>query len=122
MRPIVIPSDFPRPTELGSVPGAQAKLLVREEAGRFASAAATDFEVQTRYALCEDLVKQLLMYTARKRAERPDWTALQVQQKAAASLRQKAFGWGLSPAEAEWIVRRLEALEAGDPAAPRVTS
>jgi hypothetical protein len=105
-----IPEDFPRAVATGAVPGAQPKLLVREEAGQYLAETAA-FDLQRRFEACDDLVQQLTRYTARKRAERPDWTPVQVREKVAASVRQKAFGWGLSPAEAEWVVRRLAALD-----------
>lgn len=109
---IAIPDDFPRGAPTGAVPGAHPKLLVREEAGRFLSARPTDSAVQGRYEVCDDLLRQLVRYSARKQAERPDWTPAQVREKVAASVRVKAFGWGLSPDEAEWIVRRLAAAPA----------
>jgi hypothetical protein len=111
-----IPDDFPRGAPAGAVPGAQPKLLVHEEAGRFVPGWPTDTEVLARYEACEDLVQQLVRYSARKQAERPHWSSAEVREKVAASVRVKSFRWGLSPAEAEWILRRL-ATEAGPPAA-----
>ena len=111
-----IPKDFPRGGPLGAVPGAQPKLLVRQQAGRFVSTGPTESDVQGRYEVCDDLVQQLARYAARTQAERPDWTPAQVREKVAASVRRKAFGWGLSPSEAEWIVRRLSAAADGPPA------
>lgn len=117
MASTLIPDDFPRSGPMGAVPGVQPKLLVREEAGQFMLSKPTDSEVQARYELCEDLVQQLIRYTTRKRDERPDWTRAQVREKVAASVRQKAFGWGLSANEAEWIVQRLAAMDGSTPAA-----
>lgn len=111
-----VPDDFPRSVAIGAVPGSQPKLLVREEAGRFVAEGATNLEMQAHYEVCEDLVQQLVQYTARKQAERPDWTPAQLREKVAASVLRKGFGWGLSPAEAQWIVGRLAATEAGPPA------
>jgi hypothetical protein len=108
-----VPQDFPREVPMGAVPGAQPKLLVRQEAGQFVATEPSDEEVQGRHELCEDLVQQLLRYRARKQAERPDWTPAQVREKTAAGVRRKSFGWGLSPAETEWILRRLVAEDAG---------
>jgi hypothetical protein len=110
---VAIPDDFPRGAPKGAVPGAQPKLLVREEAGRFVSARLTDSEVQGRYEVCEDLVQQLVRYSSRKQAGHPNWTPAQVRETVATSVRLKAFGWGLSPDEAEWIVRRLAAIGGG---------
>jgi hypothetical protein len=114
-----VPEDFPRQCARGAVPGAQPKLLARGEAGRFVSDDATEAEVWDRYELCEDLVQQLVRYSARKQAERPEWTAEQVREKVAASVRQRGFGWGLSPSETEWVVGRLAAHGGGqDPGKP----
>jgi hypothetical protein len=102
-----VPEDFPRGVHTGAVSGTQPKLLARKEAGRDVSALSTDAEVQSRYEVCEDLVQQLRRYTARKQVERPNWTPTRVREEVAASVRRRAFGWALSPAETEWIVRRL---------------
>lgn len=116
-----VPPDFPRPVTMGSVPGAQPKVLVVSEGGHFVPH--PDVEgVEARHQLCEDLVQQLLRYSARKRGEHPEWTPAQVHEKVAASVRQKAFGWGLSPAEAEWVLQRLAALDASTPPAGSATS
>ena len=117
-----IPEDFPRSAPAGAVPGAQPKLLAHVEAGRFVAAKLTDSEVQHRYEVCEDLVQQLVRYSARKRAERPDWTPAQLREKVDAAVRQKAFEWGLSPAETKWILRRLVAEAAGAPRPDGATS
>jgi hypothetical protein len=105
----VVPEDFPRGGALGAVPGAQPKLLVREVACRFVRAMPTDAEVHGRYEVCEDLVQQLLRYSARKRSEFPDWTPSHVREKVDVSVRQKACGWGLTQSETEWILRRFAA-------------
>jgi hypothetical protein len=110
-----VPKDFPRSVTLGAVPGAQPKLLVRESGGRFVGEGATDLEVQGRYEVCEDLVKQLLRYTVRKHVERPEWTPTQLREKVSAAVRRKAIGWDLSEAETNWILRRLIAEDAGPP-------
>lgn len=60
--------------------------------------------------MCEDLALQLTKYTARKRAEHPEWAGEQLQAQVAAGLRAKAFAWGLAPAEVDWVLRRLAAL------------
>lgn len=115
-----VPSDFPRPGALGSVPGVQPKVLAERDGGRFVVPRDPE-EVRARHQLCEDLAQQLVRYSARKRAERPDWTPAQVREKVTQSVRQRAFGWGLSPAEAEWVLRRLASLDAGAPLAGSAT-
>lgn len=119
---VPVPADFPRTATVGAVPGAQPKLLVRKEAGRFTPVMLSESDIQARHELCEDLVQQLLRYSARKQSERPGWTPAQVHARVAASVRQKAFGWGLSPAEAEWVLRRWAALDSDTPSAGSATS
>lgn len=114
-----VPSDFPWPGALGSVPGVQPKVLARHEGERFVRD--DPAEVEARHQVCEDLAQQLVRYSARKGLERPDWTPAQVREKVMQSVRQRAFGWGLSPAEAEWVLRRLASLDAGAPSAGSAT-
>ena len=87
-----VPPDFPRPAPSGAVPGAQPKLLARKERGMFVAGPSVP-EVRARYEVCEDLVTR--------------------------SVRQKAFGWGLSPAETEWVLGRLAALASGSNQGPK---
>lgn len=115
----LLPEDFPKGSTPGAVPGAQPKLLVRQEGGRFVTGA-HESEVLARYEICEDLARQLAQYTSRKSAEHPAWTQEQLQAKVAAGLKAKAFGWGLSPAEADWVLRRVATLAGA--AVPRATS
>lgn len=102
MSALVVPADFPRSAPLGSVPGAQPKLLVQRQGSGLKLP--DDSDTEARYEVCADLVQQLLTYSVRKRLERPDWTKEQVCEKVIASTRQRAFAWGLSPAETEWVV------------------
>ena len=97
-----IPQDFPLPV-IGSVPGAQPKLLVHLVDGRYVNDVATP-EAQERYQLCADLVVQLVSYAQRKQAEHPDWPRAELEAKIAIGLRRK--NWGLSNAEIKWIAGR----------------
>lgn len=106
-----IPADFPQAAPAGAVPGAQHKLLAREEGGRLV-AGPGDADALARYAVCEDLVQQLAKYHERKAGEHPDWSREQLQAKVAAAVGAKAFGWGLSPAETVWVLERLAELSA----------
>jgi hypothetical protein len=60
--------------------------------------------------MCEDLAHQLLAYSARKSSDNPARSEAQLGVQVALAVRKKAFGWGLSPAETEWVLRRLGAL------------
>lgn len=104
-----LPEDFPQTSPTGAVPGTQPKLLAREVSGRLV-VEQCDRDVRERYVMCEDLAHQLVAYSARKRTENPIWSETQLLNKVAEAVRQKAFGWGLSPAEAEWVLRRIKAL------------
>ena len=105
----VIPPDFPGYVDLGAVPGVQPKLLVRLDEGRYVTGANGD-ELRARFEMCEDLARQLVQYTSRKRTEHPEWSREHLHAKVAAGLKAKAFGWGLSPAETNWVLRRVARL------------
>lgn len=105
-----IPADFPKAAS-GAVPGTQLKLLARVEVGRFV-AGPGDADVLARYVVCEDLAQQLAKYSVRKGGKHPEWSREQLQAKVAAAVRAKGFGWGLSPAEVEWVLQRLAELTA----------
>lgn len=101
----VHPSGLSTTREAGSVAGAQAKVLVRKVAGKYVSNF-TGQEVAARFAMCNDLLLQLLPYCRRKHAEHPEWTSEQLLEKVATSLRGK--GWDVTNAEIEWLVRQLD--------------
>ena len=113
-----VPPDFPRPAPSGAVPGAQPKLLARKERGMFVAGPSVP-EVRARYEVCEDLAHQLVSYSDRKHRENPQWLQAQLADKVTRSVRQKAFGWGLSPAETEWVLGRLAALASGSNQGPK---
>lgn len=109
MPPTSIPADFPRAARLGAVSGAQPKRLAQKEDNGFVPDA-DDSEVHARYQMCEDLARQLERYTLRKGKEHPDWSREVLLAKVSAALKAKAFGWGLSPAETDWVLTRMRAL------------
>jgi hypothetical protein len=100
-----IPADFPRPAPHGAVPGAQPKLLARQQGGGFV--AACEDHVLARFQVCEDLLRQLQAYVARKHAQAPTLPKTDLLKSVNAAIQQKAFGWGLSPAETNWILKRI---------------
>jgi len=53
-----IPSDFPRSVPLGAVGGAQPKILVIEEDGKFYAPGMSPSALRNRFEICEDLVRQ----------------------------------------------------------------
>jgi hypothetical protein len=71
---IEIPEDFPRdpfPTVVG---GTQPKLAGRLIDGRLVIGLTADERAQ-RYAMCHDLVVQLVAYCHRKQPQYPKWSA-----------------------------------------------
>lgn len=113
MKP-TIPPDFPRDLPLGSVAGAQPKLLVYEVDGKFV-AGPTNEQVQARYAICADLVEQLERYCHRKRRENPDIALPTLLQRIGHGVRKK--DWQLSDAEVGWIMNQLYSIFDVDSAA-----
>lgn len=109
MRLVPIPPDFPETTPTGAVPGVQPKLLARKADDLFV-AGISEADTRARYVMCEDLAHQLASYSARKRVENQEWSETQLADRVTRSVRQRAFGWGLSPAETEWVLMRVDAL------------
>lgn len=105
---VPIPPDFPEAESTGAVPGVQPKLLARKADDLFVAGISED--TRARYIMCEDLAHQLASYSARKRVENHDWSETQIADRVTRSVRQSAFGWGLSPAETKWVLMRVDAL------------
>lgn len=106
----VIPDDFPREPPPRLVPGAQPKLLVREVNGRYFDGL-TEKELWTRYDVCEDIARQLSMYTSRKMRQL-GWSFADVLAKVERSVNGKvsAGEWDFSPAELAWVMKRTREL------------
>lgn len=102
-----VPPDFPRGDPRGAVAGAQPKLLVRIEGDQYV-AGLTDEELQERYEMCADLVRQLVPYAQRKRLHAGD------AQKLKNGL--KAKDWGLTIQEIDWVVGKVAATLGWPPA------
>jgi hypothetical protein len=102
-----VPVDFPSPVPVGPVPGAQAKVGVRNAAGAFTNGSTAARE--ERYDICLDLFNQLVAYAEHKRVEKPNMAVDNLISQVLAQLQKKRFGWGLSPAEADWISARVRA-------------
>ena len=83
----LVPSDFPRESWPTALSGVQNKLSVRLVNGQYV-AGLTDEERAERFAICEDLVKQLVAYCRRKHTERPGepietlWTRVETARRA----------------------------------------
>lgn len=106
-----IPSDFPREAPLGSVPGAQPKLLVRLVNGKYI-AGLTDTELLERYEGCEDLAQQCATYCTRKVADNPALTRelCLANVRKGFSLKVQAGEWDFSAAEQDWVMMRARQI------------
>ncbi len=108
-----VPHDFPRASSPGTVPGAQPKLLVREENGKYY--AGLDKEtLHRRYGACEDLACQLTKYASRKMSE----SGLSLDEmlgrvEEAVKLKVSSYAWKLSQAEIAWVMKRTRDLLQG---------
>ena len=101
-----VPPDFPRETLPGAVTGVQPKLLARIVDGKYL-VGTTDAELQERYAICQDLAKQLVAYSRRKAAENPDWAHAQILERVRKGTLQKAREWQLSDNEVKWLLGQV---------------
>lgn len=63
-----IPPDFPRPVMLGSITGAQPKILLIEEGGKFYTQGMTPSDLKDRFEICDDLVNQLALKSLESKA------------------------------------------------------
>lgn len=106
-----VPEDFPVEPEVGAVPGAQPKLVVREIDGHYVAGQTAD-EHWERYLACEDLAQQLAGYCTRKATEHPGWGREYSLERTRKGLEHKvaAGTWDVSAAEQVWIMRRVAVL------------
>ncbi len=116
----VIPDDFPRQGQLGTVSGVQPKIPARRIAGRFV-AGLTSEELYVRYDNCLDLVQQLTAYTQAKLATMPNAKPGDLLARVRRSAESK--GWDVSRLEMDWIFSKVaDRLGSDIPALPRRSS
>lgn len=116
-----VPDDFPREPDLGSVTGAQPKLLVRQVDGHYQSGL-TEEELWVRYDACEDLARQLSAYASRKIATSglsPDVVLTRAER--GVRLKVDAGEWDFSQREVAWVMKRTRQLLLVRPAASEHT-
>jgi len=99
-----VPEEFPRAAPDGPVPGAQPKVGVRAEGGLFTDSSAA--RRAERFEICKDLLDQLVAYAEHKRQS--DIPLESLVRPLLQEVERKRFGWGLSPAEAEWLCGRIK--------------
>lgn len=99
-----VPLDFPRPLNLGAVPGAQPKFLAVSYGGRFYSPGCTPPELYERWTICEDLAQQLSAKSLEsQRGKRSNMSEVEILDQYLPRL--IATKW-TSEAEARWTIRR----------------
>lgn len=99
-----IPEDFPRPCSLGSVGGAQPKLLLTTEKGRYYNRDSTPSALGERWIQCEDLALQFAKASKlTKSGKRSHMSEQDILDQYLTRL--IAAGW-TSGAEAKWVIRR----------------
>lgn len=108
-----IPEDFPRESGVGSVPGAQPKLLLRRSDGIYHDGLTLD-ELRERYDVCEDLAGQLSRYAAAKMST----LSLSVGEvvelvERAVSEKVRAGLWEFSQEEVAWVMARTRTILSG---------
>lgn len=101
-----IPLDFPIEPVDSALAGAQFKLSLVEEDGKYYAPGTTPSEVAEAHEVCEDLAQQMVPYCVRKMTEL-HLPHEEVLTKLLQGIYQK--NW-VSPAQAHWIVERTRQL------------
>lgn len=105
---LTIPEDFPRPCPAGSVGGAQPKLLLTTEVGRYYSRDSTPSALHERWILCEDLAMQFADVSKKTKAgKRSHMSEQDILDQYLTRL--LATGW-TSNEEAKWVIRRCASV------------
>lgn len=100
-----IPNSFPRPVLLGSISGAQPKLLQILHEGKFYSPGASPAELRKRFEICDDLVSQFAEKSLEsKRGKRSHLTETEILEQYRTRL--IATKW-TSVDEANWIIESV---------------
>jgi hypothetical protein len=106
MSNLEIPADFPVNRVLAAVSGAQPKIPMIEEGGKYYAHGTSPAEVAAAYALCEDLAVQLTAYCERKFAEGIS-SKQQVLHRAHTGLINKQW---CTPQQSLWTLQRTANL------------
>ena len=104
------PVDFPRLTEVGSVSGAQPKILVVKADGQFRPAI-NEEEIYRRWQVCEDLVQQLYAKTVKRMQEGRVADLDEYVDKLRQWLEAQEWdGWKVTPPESRWMRDQIRTL------------
>lgn len=101
-----VPQDFPVRPLLSSLTGAQPKLALVEENGRYYAAGTSPSEVLEAYQICEDLARQLVEYCLKKEASNFG-THAQILNRVGTGL--AAEDW-CTKDQCDWVVKRTAEL------------
>ena len=98
-----VPDDFPVTATVAAVSGAQPKMNLVEEGGRFYAPGTSPGEVLAAFQMCDDLVSQMVPYCQRKLAtyEGNQETTVKAALKGLLAKR-----W-CTDAQCVWIMRRV---------------
>lgn len=105
-----IHTDFPVEEIIGSIGGAQPKLLLKKgENGTYDVPTRSPEEVMHRFEIADDIANQLVSYFKRKKMENPEWTDENNYERIRLALvkRAKDGSWPLTEEEQLWIMNRL---------------
>jgi hypothetical protein len=103
-----LPLDFPRPTHVGAIGGAQVKLLTTEYRGRFYTPGCTPPELLERWHACQIMAKHLAEKALEsKSGKRAHMTQVQILDQYIPRLVAANL---TSEAEARWVMRRAAEL------------
>jgi hypothetical protein len=105
-----LPPDFPNEPVLGSIGGAQPKLLMKRAIdGTYGVPMRSPEEILHRFTCANDITDQLVTYFKRKKMEHPEWTDEKNYERIRLALIEKAVRgkWLFTEAEQVWIMNRL---------------
>lgn len=98
-----VPEDFPVTAAPSAIAGAQPKMNLVEEGGRFYAPGTSSGEVMAAFEMCDDLVSQMVPYCQRKLATYEDNQEATVK----AALKGLLAKRWCTDAQCVWIMRRV---------------
>ena len=101
-----VPADFPRDGNRGIVAGAQPKLCVYLQDGRYVAGQSAE-EVLQRWQICEDLAHQLIPKVRKDSAAHPEHSTEVTLERVRVAVARKDW---VSPAELTWLISRIRVL------------
>lgn len=103
--PRTVPEDFPRDSYRAAVPGAQPKFVARKINGKYV-VGLTPEELYERWEACEDLARQLMEMTLRKKDSGLLNDLEAYYQGLERLVREQP--WDLSSGEVIWLLKRTK--------------